>query len=231
MSATRTPPAQDHAGGDGIARRRFLSIGAALAGAGGLQLPASPAAAEGTAARRPNILWLVSEDNNPYIGAYGDPVARTPTLDTLAAEGVRYENAFSVAPVCAPSRFALISGVYPQECGPGQHHRAQGGTPDWLRGFTSYLREAGYYCTNNSKTDYNGPFAPKSIWDASSGTAHWRDRPADAPFFAVFNHDATHESSLFGDWTPVTDPASVRLPAYHPDTPTLRRDVLVTTTG
>ncbi|MHA4820320.1 sulfatase-like hydrolase/transferase [Streptomyces aculeolatus] len=221
--STTTPPAASAVENDGMGRRRFLSAGAAVAGAGGLALSPS-GAATGAAPRRPNILWLVSEDNNPFIGAYGDRVARTPTLDALASDGVRYENVFSVAPVCAPSRFALLTGVYPQECGPGQHHRAEARTPHWLRGFPAYLREAGYYCTNNAKTDYNGPFDPAAVWDASGNRAHWSNRPTGAPFFAVFNHESTHESSMFGDWTLTTPPESVRLPAYHPDTPTLRRD-------
>src|SRR5437879_5414297 len=105
-------------------------------------------------ADRPNILWLVSEDNNPFLGCYGDPLAHTPTLDKLAKEGVLYERCFSW-PVCAPSRFTLITGMYPTTCGPAMHMRAQGKIPSWLRGFPAYLREAGYFTTNNSKTDYN----------------------------------------------------------------------------
>jgi arylsulfatase A-like enzyme len=183
------------------------------------------------AGRRPNILWLVSEDNNPYIGAYGDPIARTPTIDRLAREGVLYENCFSQAPVCAPSRFTIITGLYATSCGPANHMRASGKGPAGMRGFPAYLRESGYYCTNNAKTDYNAPVDLKDAWNESSRQAHWRKRPEGKPFFAVFNHEITHESQVFpanqAKYTPLaspTDPASVRLPAYIPDTPETRRD-------
>jgi arylsulfatase A-like enzyme len=85
----------------------------------------------------------VSEDNNPYLGRYGDPLARTPTLEKLAREGVLYENCFPQAPVCAPSRFTLITGMYATSCGPAEHMRAQGKIPPTVRGFPAYLREDG----------------------------------------------------------------------------------------
>ncbi len=178
---------------------------------------------------RPNILWLVSEDNGPYLGCYGDPLAHTPTLDRLAREGIVYERCFA-QPVCAPSRFTLITGTYAASSGPAQHMRAIGRPPDGLKGFPVFLRNAGYYATNNVKTDYNAPIDPKTTWDDSSRTAHWRRRLASAqPFFSVFNHEVTHESCLFPaqdkplDFTP-TDPARVRIPSYQPDTPEMRAD-------
>jgi arylsulfatase A-like enzyme len=181
-------------------------------------------------APRPNILWIVSEDNNPYLGCYGDKLAQTPTIDALARDGILYRNCFSTAPVCAPSRFTLISGMYATSCGPALHMRASGKGPKDLRGFPVYLRAAGYYCTNNAKTDYNAPIDLKDTWDASGKNAHWRNRPAGKQggrFFAVFNHEVTHESSLFGKFEPLaggTRPADVRIPAYCPDTPETRAD-------
>ena len=143
---------------------------------------------------RPNILWLVSEDTNPYLGCYGDPLANTPTIDRLAKEGVLYERCFA-QPVCAPSRFTLITGVNAASAGPAEHMRAQGKIPTWLKGFPALLREAGYYATNNAKTDYNSPVNIKQAWDESSKDAHWRKRSNPAqPFFSVFNHEVTHES-------------------------------------
>jgi arylsulfatase A-like enzyme len=215
-----------HAAKSEWTRREFVASVAAGVGAWtmGRDLMAQSKAGPG----RPNILWIVSEDNNPYMGCYGDKLARTPTLDGLATQGVLYENCFSQAPVCAPSRFTLISGMYAPSCGPAEHMRAQGKIPKDLRGFPAYLREAGYYCTNNSKTDYNAPINIKDAWDESSNQAHWRNRPKDKPFFAVFNHGITHESSLHGkDYVRPpdgTDPAAVVLPAYHPDTPEFRID-------
>lgn len=183
-----------------------------------------------SAADRPNILWLVSEDNDPLLGCYGDKLARTPTLDQLAKEGVLFEHCYSGAPVCAPSRFTLISGMYPASCGPANQMRAKGNIPAWLRGFPAYLREAGYFTSNNAKTDYNAPIDMKDTWDAAGKSAHWRDRKPGQPFFSVFNMEITHESCLHpgkrakaGEKT-VTDPAAVRIPAYQPDTPEFRSD-------
>ena len=178
---------------------------------------------------RPNILWLVSEDNDRLLGCYGDPLARTPTLDKLAREGVLYERCFA-QPVCAPSRFTLITGMYAVGHGPAQHMRAQGKIPMWMRGFPAWLREAGYFTSNNAKTDYNSPIRMKDAWDLSTKNAHWRDRTnPNQPFFSVFNHEVTHESCLFPvrelplAFTP-TDPAKVRIPPYQPDTPGIRAD-------
>ena len=179
---------------------------------------------------RPNILWLVSEDNNPYLGCYGDPLANTPTIDRLAKEGVLYERCFT-QPVCAPSRFTLITGVNAASAGPAEHMRAQGKIPTWLKGFPALLREAGYYATNNAKTDYNSPISIKQAWDESGKDAHWRKRSSPAqPFFSVFNHEVTHESCLFPEKElplklPPTDSAKVHIPAYQPDTPEIRDDL------
>ncbi|MFE4721016.1 sulfatase-like hydrolase/transferase [Streptomyces sp. NPDC056728] len=206
-----------------VTRRTFAALAGAVA-ASAATTPAAGAASGRTPTERPNILWLVAEDHYPFVGAYGDPVARTPALDRLAREGIRYENSYSTAPVCAPSRFALLTGVAPQSAGPAEHMRALGRTPVFLKGFPEYLRRAGYYTTNNSKTDYNTVVDMTATWDASSASAHYRDRPADAPFFAVFNDMTTHESSLFTAQDGRTRREEIRLPAYLPDTPEIRGD-------
>lgn len=179
-------------------------------------------------AERPNILWLVAEDLPPKLGCYGDTRARTPTLDRLAAEGVVFERCYAL-PVCAPARFTLITGLHAAACGPAQHMRASGRVPPGTVGFPELLRRAGYHTTNNSKTDYNAPIDIAATWDASSRKAGYRDRPdRKRPFFAVFNHETTHESCLFPETDelpfPATDPATVTLPPYLPDTPELRAD-------
>ncbi|WP_327657625.1 sulfatase-like hydrolase/transferase [Streptomyces sp. NBC_00483] len=209
-----------------VTRRTFAALAGAVATTA-VTAPAADAATDSSpraAAERPNVLWLVAEDHYPFVGAYGDPVARTPTLDRLAREGIRYENSYSTAPVCAPSRFALLTGVAPQSAGPAEHMRALGRTPAFLKGFPEHLRQAGYYATNNSKTDYNTVVDMDATWDASSATAHYRDRPAGAPFFAVFNDMTTHESSLFTAQDGRTRRDEIRLPAYLPDTPEIRGD-------
>ncbi len=191
---------------------RTIAVLACLAGIG----------SAGVAQERPNILWITSEDNGPHLGCYGDTYATTPNLDALAARGMRYRMAWSNWPVCAPARTALITGMYPSSTG-SEHMRSFVPLPDSVRFFPEYLREAGYYCTNNAKEDYNLE-SPSEPWDASSGRAHWRNRAADQPFFAVFNSGVSHESQLRAKRPLIHDPAGVRVPPYHPDTPEVRAD-------
>jgi arylsulfatase A-like enzyme len=172
---------------------------------------------------RPNILWITSEDNGPQLGAYGDTYATTPSLDTLAARGLRYLHAWSTAPVCAPARTAIITGLYPSSTG-AEHMRSTVTLPPGFRMFPQFLREQGYYATNNSKEDYNLE-KPGLVWDDSSPTAHWRNRTAGQPFFAVFNTTVSHESQVrVRPHVPVHDPAEAPIPAYHPDVPAVRQD-------
>lgn len=188
-------------------------------------------------ARRPNFLWISLEDTSPRFGCYGDALARTPHLDRLAGQGRRYTHAFSTAGVCAPSRSAIITGVY--QTSMGTHHMRTTHTnpnapelptpysavpPHYVKTFTEYLRAAGYFCTNNQKTDYQ--FTPPfTAWDELGDHGHWRNRPdPDQPFFAVFNPTVTHESGMWpkDDRPLVTDPAKLELPPYIPDTPRCR---------
>ena len=195
---------------------------------------------------RPNFLWISLEDTSPRFGCYGDTVARTPNLDRLAAEGRRYTHAFSTAGVCAPSRSAIITGVY--QTSMGTHHMRtthtnpnapelptpySGVPPHYVKTFTEYLRASGYFCTNNQKTDYQ--FTPPfTAWDELGGHGHWRNRESlDQPFFAVFNPTLTHESGMWDEEfrradRPFmgtgrsadleTNPDDVELPPYLPDT-------------
>ncbi len=176
-----------------------------------------------SAADRPNVLWLTSEDHGPHVGAYGDTLARTPTFDALAARGMAYRRAWSNHPVCAPARTAIITGMYATSTG-SVHMRSMVPMPSGARMFPEILREAGYYATNHVKEDYNLPKSDRT-WDVSSARAHWRNRPTGQPFFAVFNSTKSHESQMrLRPHTAVTDPARVRVPAYHPDTPEVRQD-------
>ena len=173
----------------------------------------------------PNVLWITSEDNSPYLGCYGDRLAHTPNLDRLAAEGVRYRNAFANAPVCSSARTTLITGMYASSLG-AHNHRSRVAIPDRFLLYPEHLRAAGYYCTNNVKTDYNLANAGKP-WDESSNRAHYRNRAPGQPFFAVFNHTTSHESQVApkpGKTTFRVAPERIALPPYHPDTPDVRRD-------
>lgn len=172
---------------------------------------------------RPNILWIVTEDNTcNYMGGYGDPLARTPNFDRLAGDGVLFKRAYSTSAVCAPTRASIITGMYAPSLGT-QHMRCNVPMPGWMRYFPAYLRDAGYYTTNNSKTDYNAAVLP-GTWDENGPKAHWRNRAQHQPFFSVVNISASHESSLHKRFPLTTDPAKVRLPAYLPDTPEVRAD-------
>jgi arylsulfatase A-like enzyme len=192
-------------------RRTFL--GGAAAGA----------AAWGQGAARPNILWITNEDMGPHLGCYGDAFARTPVLDKLAREGARYTNCWSNAPVCAPARTAIISGMYPPALG-AEHMRSEVAMGEGRKMFPQILREGGYYTSNNNKEDYNLAFTGK-VWDDSSRAAHWRKRAAGQPFFSVFNFVGTHESQIRTrphEWKHSFE--GVRVPAYHPDTKEVRED-------
>ncbi len=175
------------------------------------------------AADRPNILWLTSEDHGPHMGCYGDTFADTPVVDALAAKGMLFKHCWSNAPVCAAARTTIIAGMYSPSTG-GQHMRSMVPMPKGTKMYPQFLREAGYYCTNNSKEDYN-LVKHDGVWDESSGNAHWKKRTEGQPFFAIFNETCSHESQLRKrPHVAIHDPAKVRVPAYHPDTPEVRQD-------
>jgi arylsulfatase A-like enzyme len=177
---------------------------------------------------KPNILWIVSEDNSAYFtGCYGNSFATTPNIDKLASQGFLYTHAYCTNAVCAPSRNTIITGVYASSNGHENMRSTYPKSAD-VHTYPEYLRQAGYYCTNNAKTDYNtSGIIPSEIWDESSNKAHYRNRPKGEPFFAVFNIETSHESRIHKQ-TPTEklrhDPIKVTLPPYHPDTPEMRHD-------
>ena len=193
---------------------------------------------------QPNILWITCEDMSPHLGSFGEKVAKTPNLDQLAKEGVRYTNVFSTAGVCAPSRNAIITGMYQTSTG-GMHMRTSplvatftsipaysALVPESVRCFPEFLRKQGYYCTNNNKQDYQ--FAPpQTVWD-ESGTppdpkkGDWRGRKnKNQPFFSVINLTITHESQVFsrGKEPLLVRPEDVEVSSYYPDNEIIRTDI------
>lgn len=191
--------------------------------------------------QRPNIVWVVAEDMSLHLGSFGNNVVKTPNLDQLAADGVRYTNVYTTAGVCAPSRSAIITGMYQTAIGTGNMRtlsRPPGYknpdapepysavVPEYVKGFPEFLRLNGYYCTNNAKQDYQF-LAPVTMWDESSPKANWRNRPKDVPFFAVFNFEVTHEAKLWEreDQPLLVDPAKVTVPPYYPDVPEVRHGI------
>jgi len=196
----------------------------------------------------PNVVWIAMEDVSPRFGCSGDDVARTPRIDALASEGRRYPNTFCTAPVCAPSRSAVLTGCHQNRI--GTHHMRtdthdRAGLPDsydavpphYVTGITEYFRRAGYFCTLDSKTDYQFG-EPVTMWDRHGDGAGWWDdqREDDQPFFAMFTNGVTHESGMWDpdlqDWRAGgapealdTDPDAVEVPPYLPDTGATRESI------
>lgn len=191
---------------------------------------------------QPNVLWITAEDMSPVLGAYGHPDAITPNIDALAKESVLFSHAFASAPVCSPSRSCLIQGCYPPTLST-QQMRSGFPVPAYMRGFPALLRKAGYYTSNNVKTDYNsGNYQDiiTSSWNQNSADAHWRNRgDKKKPFFSVFNLMTSHQSrSMVWPYerfqkeiqsklstNEIHDPAKITLPPYYPDTPIIRKTV------
>ncbi|MDR1501447.1 MAG: sulfatase [Prevotella sp.] len=189
---------------------------------------------------RPNIICIVTEDISPYLGCYGDAVAKTPNLDRFAQSAIRYTNMHTTVGVSSPSRFALITGMYPSALG-GNFMRNQSAPqylpegirsyevvlPEGIRAYTEYMREAGYYCTNNSKTDYQFN-ANVAHWDENSNKATWKNCPDSMPFLSIHNIMTTHESQIWmrKDSLEIQpeDIDMTRFP-YLPDDSVIRRDL------
>jgi N-sulfoglucosamine sulfohydrolase len=211
----------------------IVSVSLLSGGCASLGLP-------GESKQKPNILWITAEDMSPVMGSYGDAYAITPNLDRLATRSVRYTNAFASAPICSPSRTCLINGIFATSQGTHQM-RSAFPIPSSMNGFPTLLRKAGYYTTNNVKTDYNsgnGKQIIASSWDDSSATAHWRNRSNKGqPFFSIINLMTSHQSrSMVWPYEKfkadvqsklksgeIHDPAKAPLPPYYPDTPVVRK--------
>ena len=179
--------------------------------------------------QRPNIVWLVSEDNSKhFLKLYDEKGVSMPAIEKLAAHGLVFNHAFSNAPVCSVARSTIISGCYAPRIGAQYHRRmSKVNLPGDLQMFPYYLQAAGYYTTNNAKEDYN-IHKGDSVWNESSKKASYRNRPGGSPFFHVQNFGVTHEGQLHFDQSQikdrptVTDPESITPFPYHPNTPTSR---------
>ncbi len=193
-----------------------------------------------------NILWITCEDMSPRIGCYGDNTVPTPNIDRLAAEGVRYTNCYGTYGVCAPNRHTITMGMYPTSTGAMAMRNwkrtsalkfitdpellaiptYEAVPPPQAKCMSEYLRAAGWYCSNNSKTDYQMQ-TPLSAWDDTTKKAHWRNRPdPNQRFFAIFNDVTPHESGTFKQRSPTyVDPATLEPPPYYPDTKNVRQSL------
>jgi len=195
--------------------------------------------------RLPNIIWLVAEDQSPeFFPIYGNSTVELPIIESLAKDGIIFNNAYTPAPVCAPARSAIITGLYPSTLGTHnmrtynsykKENQPSIGIPsyspilqDGVKMFPEYLRKIGYYTSNNSKEDYNFK-KTDGVWDDSSSNAHWKNRAPGQPFFAVFNFGISHESQIWeqGINDILVDQNLVPIPPVFPDTPKIRKDIAV----
>ena len=180
----------------------------------------------GTDAGRPNILWLTSEDNSAeWIGCYGNPLANTPHINSLADEGFRYTHAFANIAVCSPTRGSWITGIHAVSLGI-QPMRSRNRIPhDRIPYYPDLLNANGYYTGNSTKTDYNiGGRPDNACWD-NPGKVRWSELSAKQPFFQVVNIMSSHESKVHGNVKQTRfDPDKVVLPPYHPDMPEMRQN-------
>ncbi|WP_299533837.1 sulfatase-like hydrolase/transferase [Ulvibacterium sp.] len=175
----------------------------------------------------PNILWISAEDISPAWGCYGDSRATTPNIDKLAGQGYIFTQAFSNAPICAPARATLITGMYATSTGT-QNLRSAIPMPKDLKILPQLLSEKGYFTSNNAKTDYN--FSPDGKWDELGSEANWRNRKPGQPFFSVFNFGITHEGHA-NRYNPEDTkslvkkhvPGDMIVPPYFPDTEEFRK--------
>ena len=180
---------------------------------------------------RPNIVLLITEDLSPLFGCYGEQ-AITPNIDRLAEKGIVYNRAYSMAPISAPTRSCLMTGVYSTSTGT-QHLRMDGAIPTWMKSLPECLSAEGYFTTNRDKTDYN--FSPEGRWTLwNSSFTPWRERKGDEPFYSFINIGSTHEGPGNNDAnyakatellpeTSKCDPGKVNLPPYYPNTLEMRR--------
>jgi arylsulfatase A-like enzyme len=216
-------------------RRDFLRAVGVTVAVCSVPLRASKETPYGVTTNRPNILWILSEDISPDLSCYGDPTVQTPNLDRLAAQGIRFTQAFTTAPVCSPSRSAMITGMFQTTIGAHNHrsHRNDGyALPEPVKLITEYFRQGGYFTANvktaapgvagSGKTDFNFQF--KNAFDGGD----WNQRKAGQPFFAQLSISMTHRG---GHWKKVremldnpVDPAKVKLPPFYPDHPVARED-------
>jgi N-sulfoglucosamine sulfohydrolase len=202
-------------------RRDFVRNTAVAAVAAGITKSATAQTVD-----RPNILWLTCEDNNiTWVGCYGNPYAETPVIDGLAKEGFQYMNCFASAPVCAPSRSTWITGINAISMGTHPMRSRYNIPNDLIKYYPDQLKANGYYCGNDTKTDYNlGGRNDKDCWD-NPGKVDWNALKQNQPFFQVINSTQSHESKAFGDVNNTEhNPADTKLRKYHPDVPGMREN-------
>ncbi|HYZ84882.1 MAG TPA: sulfatase-like hydrolase/transferase, partial [Bryobacteraceae bacterium] len=200
-----------------IDRRRLLQTSAVFAAGSALaQQRATP----------PNLVFLISDDHSwTDLGCYGNAAARTPNLDRLAAQGMRFTNCFVTSPQCSPNRSAILTGMPSHQTATSRLHAPM---PDEQPTVLEGLRERNYYLGAFRKV-HQGPNFDKR-WDfygdeKTSFASFFQKRPKDRPFFLHVGFIDPHRPYPGKAFDPPTDPAKVPIPHWLPDTPEIRRDL------
>ena len=180
---------------------------------------------------RPNVVFFIADDvSQDDFGCYGHPVIKTPHIDSLAANGMRFDNAYLTTSSCSPSRCSIITGRYPHNTGaPELHVRL----PQEQIRFPELLREAGYYTVLSGKNHMFGN--NDRAFDRITGgggpgkeedwVGHIKDRPRDQPFFFWFASTDAHRGWGISEEAPQYDSKDVMIPPYLVDTPITREDL------
>lgn len=194
------------------------------------------------AEERPNIIWVVAEDQSRHYGCYGEPLVHTPHIDRLAEEGVKFTNAMVTAPVCSTARSALATGMYQTSIG-AHHHRSGRGTekivlPEHVKLIAEYFQDAGYYTCLGSSGHLEVPLKGKQVgrlgksdynfeWDEGVYDApEWSGRAEGQPFFAqvMISGGKARNQARVHEGIPHVETEAVKLPPYYPDHPVVRED-------
>jgi arylsulfatase A-like enzyme len=202
-----------------LSRREFLA-GTVAGTAAAITAPVFAAKSAAPKGKRPNIVWLMSEDNSKhYMKLFDENGAETPRIAEMAKSGVLFTRAFSNCPVCSAARSVLATGCYGSRIGTQFHRKFKTvPMPDGLAPIGTLMQQAGYYTSNVRKTDYNFSYKGK-IWDSPRG---WSGRKPNQPFFHKQQFGVTHESGLHRANKGGTD-EKVFVAPCHPDTPGFRQ--------
>jgi arylsulfatase A-like enzyme len=207
-----------------------LAFGLALA-AVALAQPAF-ATERGAPDARPNLLFCIADDWAwPHAGVYGDAVVRTPVFDRLAREGVLFTHAFCAAPSCTPSRAAILTGRFPHQLETGAN--LYGPLPAKFPVYPDLLEAAGYAVGYAGKGWGPGDFEAGGRTRNPAGPRFQnfedflKSVPANKPFCFWFGSHDPHRPYEAGSGAASGLRAdAVRVPAYLPDTPEVRQDIL-----
>lgn len=188
-------------------------------------LAAAPAAAQAQA-KRPNFVFLISDDHSyPDLGAYGNGAVTTPNLDRMAREGMRFDNCYVTSAQCSPNRSSILTGCAPHTTSTSRLHTPM---PPWEKTIVDHLKDAGYF-TGAFRKVHQGPEFERRFdyyGPARMPFAQFFNKlPANKPFYLHVGFTDPHRKYVPGAFSPPHDPKKVIVPPYLPDTPEVRQDI------